>query len=288
VGLGQSRKIVSYAVDSTSQEVTFTVAPAWDVIPQPGRSTMTVAREYWQVYTVDNIVDMRGCAGAGPSGAGSCNNQNGLKHCGVIGMGGMTSDSAAEGNVQYDASGILLSPAYSVENAPHFTAFQRFAYFVDVRANTLSGEADYDSTCSWAGVSLWHGAASGPPENMPPSPVVLGYGVSVARNVISHSDGIRGGAIVFADTWWEPEGSRMYVNTLIYQNVINNLPAPLSPTIQSGSACTGSFMCGDNPIREVGIHIRLPLVHSTVISENTFSDVLLPLIDNGTRTVHVL
>lgn len=286
VGLGQARKIVSYEVDSVSQDVTFTVSPAWDVIPEPGRSTMTVAREFWQVYTVDNLVDMRGCSGA-RSGAGSCNNLNGLKQCGIINFGGMTSDSTAEGNIQYDASGILITPAYSIEHAPHFTATQRFAYFVDVRSNTLSGEADYDSTCSWAGVSLWHGAASGPPETMPPSPVVLGYGVSVAKNSISHADGIRGGAVVFADTWWEPEGSRMYLNTLIYQNEISNLLAPSAPTMQSASSCSGSFMCGDDPVREVGVHIRLPLVHSTVISDNTFSDVQRPLVDNGTRTVHV-
>ena len=279
VGLGQARKIVSYVVDPLEQEVTFTVSPAWDVVPRAGSSMITVAREFWQVYTVDNTVDTRGCAGYG--------NRNGLKRYGGIGFGAMTADSTAEGNAQYDTAGIMISPGYSVESEYNYPAWQRFAYFLDVRGNELAGEPDYDSACSWAGVSLWHGAVSGPPENMPPSPAVLGYGVSIAKNSISHSDSIRGGAIAFADTWFEPNGSRMYVNTLIYGNEISNLPPPTSPTVASMSACSGSFDCGDNPIRQVGIHIKMPLIHATVLSDNTFTQVFTPLIDNGVRTVQV-
>lgn len=240
---------------------------------------MTVARQFWQVYTVDNVVDIRGCMGHG--------NRNGLKRYGVIGLGAMMSDSTAEGNAQHQTAGILITPAYSIEDPSNFTAWQRFSYFIDVRGNELAGEPDYDSACSWAGVSMWHGAASGPPENMPPSPVVLGYGVSVARNSISRSDSIRGGAIAFADTWWEPNGSRMYVNTLIYGNAISNLPPPASSSFESMNTCAGAFHCGDTPIRELGIHIKMPLIHATVLSENTFTDVLTPLIDNGVGTVQV-
>jgi hypothetical protein len=100
VGIGQARKIVSYTVDPIAEEVTFVVSPAWDVVPQAGTSMMTVARDFWQVYTVDNTVDIRGC---------TKNNQNGLKRYGIIGFGAMMTDSTAEGNIQYEAAGIYLS-----------------------------------------------------------------------------------------------------------------------------------------------------------------------------------
>jgi len=278
VGMGQARKIVSYTVDPTADRVTFIVSPAWDVKPQSGSSMMTVAREFWQVYTVDNTVDIRGC---------TKHNQNGLKRYGVIGLGAMMTDSTVEGNVQYEAAGISLSPGYSVEVIEFFSSWECFDYFVEIRGNTFDDEPEYDSACSWSGISLCHGAASGSPSNMPPSPVVLGYGVSVAHNVISHADGIRGGAIVFGDTWWEPAGSRMYVNTLIYQNALSDLPQT-STIMMTTDVNTGFISCADDPVRGVGIHIKLPLIHSTVLSDNTFTAVPTPWIDNGTGTVQVL
>src|SRR5882757_8616734 len=53
-GLGQLRKVTGYRSDS--QTATFTVLPAFDVLPQPG-SAVTVGLQNWQSYIVDNLVD---------------------------------------------------------------------------------------------------------------------------------------------------------------------------------------------------------------------------------------
>jgi hypothetical protein len=279
-GLGQARQIASYAVDLPGQSASFTVSPAWDVTPEPGSSKITVARVYWQVQTVDNTVDLRGC---------TKNNQNGLRQAGVIGYTGVTVDSAAEGNVQYESDGILLQAAYSSVDEPElgYIPFQEFQYFVEIRGNTMADEFDYDSECSWhGGIGLWHGAATRSSLPMPPSPVVLGYGVSIARNTISRADGIRGGAIVLADTWQEPPGSRMYVNTLIHHNRIADLPLPGPAPTTSLNECDGvTSPCSSGPVRGVGIHVTTPLNYYTVRHGNVFAGVPTPEIDHGTQSV---
>lgn len=61
-GLGQVRRILDYSIDPDTGDVTFTVAPTWEVMPAvtgTTQSKVTVAREFWQVYTVENYVDHR-------------------------------------------------------------------------------------------------------------------------------------------------------------------------------------------------------------------------------------
>jgi hypothetical protein len=170
-----------------------------------------------------------------------------------------------------------------------FIPFHGFQYFVEVRGNRMIDEYDYDSKCSlYGGIGLFHGAATAATLPMPSSPVVVGYGVSIARNTIRHADGIRGGAIGLHDTWHEPPGSRMYVNTLVHHNLIRNLPVPPPAPTTRIDQCDGvSYSCTGDPIQGVGIHIRIPLNHDTVLHGNVIAGVPTPVIDNGTDTVQV-
>ncbi len=278
-GLGQTRKIVSYSTDPSNAQITFTVTPAWDVVPQPSNSKATVARQFWQMYTVDNYVDNRNvtnddCAGTSP---------NKVKKYGLISLYGMMADGAVEGNIQHQSDGVLLSGIYS-NHDPVNGLIQRqdFKYFVEIRGNTLNGEYDYNTDCSWSGISLWHGAATAalPEKQMPPSPVVHFYGVSIAANSLAHADAIRGGAISFADTWWVAPNSRIALNTLVQHNRILDMP---------NTAFTNSVRCDNANIpRSVGINIRRPETVNTILYGNTFDNsVVSPLLNKGTNTIQV-
>jgi hypothetical protein len=99
-GVGQMRRVVSYTSDASG--VTFTVSPAWDVIPQ-STSQLTIGHPYWQVYTVDNFVDSR---------TPLCLKSNRTRdEAGYIISFGPVVDSTVEGNKMYDTNGIAFDLA---------------------------------------------------------------------------------------------------------------------------------------------------------------------------------
>ncbi|HWW81335.1 MAG TPA: hypothetical protein VNY82_17180, partial [Steroidobacteraceae bacterium] len=153
-GIGQVRPVVSYS-SATGSSVTFTVSPAWDVAPAAD-SLVTTAKEYWQVYAVDNFVDQR---------QPLCQKSNANKPSGgVIGFWAGSSDSAIEGNQQYDTSGILYSLAYDVQSARYGTSpATGFQTFLDIRGNTIKGEYNWAASCSYSGIRGWYGASPDAP-----------------------------------------------------------------------------------------------------------------------------
>jgi hypothetical protein len=275
-GKGQVRNIVSYPLNSSGAPitpVTFTVSPAWDVIPQ-STSRVVVALQYWQVYTVDNSIDQR---------QPLCTKLNPNKPMGgVITLDGQTADSVVEGNVQHDTSGIQLNNAYTVADStfsPPLTPSTGFQSFVDVRNNTVDGEYMWASDCSWSGVSVGYGA--GPTAGS--SPPTEGYGISISHNSVTQADGLKGGAIVFSNGWFEgpqPTNWDLIESPLVFNNSINNI------TGDKATAAGGYASCGvANP--RLGINVFDAHVFHAVLASNSCNTVTTPLADGGTDTQKV-
>jgi hypothetical protein len=267
-GIAQSRKIVSYAIDPQSSEVTFRVAPEWDVLPATGSGRITVQREFWQVYTVDNVIDQR---------APLCQKSNrNAPEGGKIAVWAPTLDSAVEGNVQYDTDGITLHQHYTAEDdaCPTCVAGHTLQAFVEVRGNVIEGEYDWDSDCSRSGIQLTYGASPTPAS--PPPPV--GFGVSIVGNTVVHADGLRGGAISLPLAWHEgPAGNwRLVDNTLIQHNLIRDL---------EGSVPRRS--CDEAQTARTGIQLFKPGVSASVLYGNSCVNVARPVADTGANTVRV-
>lgn len=254
-GVGQVRKIIAYS--SSGSRVRFTVSPEWDVSPEAGKSRVSVAREYWQVYTVGNVVDHR---------KPLCRKSNRTRSKGgVIGLWAQTADSVVEGNRQYDTDGILFQQAYSAvdracADCRSWTALQSF---VDVRGNLIEGEYNAASRESHSGIQGSHGASPSPGS----SPPVASYGVSISHNTIRHADGMRGGAISVPLTWHAgpaPHRWPLVDNLLIHHNDISDLRGGTGISLQQGQT-----------------------VWRTVLFANSCRDVGTPLRDGGKETVSV-
>lgn len=218
-GTGQVRKIQSYVEDRASGTVTFTVAPAWDITPGPG-SRISVGRDYWQVYTVGNVIDQREplCKKSnlnGPSG-------------GTIAIWTSTADSVIAGNEQHDTGGIFFGARYSFP-APDCHDCGNVASFqtgLEIRDNVVDGEYDWNSDCSRSGIS---GALSISPTPQSPPPLV-GIGIQIAQNRITHADGLRGGAIDLTAGWYlgPPPGKwPLLESSIIQHNTVTDIEGPL-------------------------------------------------------------
>lgn len=274
-GIGQSRRITAYSTDPVNNQVTLTVAPAFEVIPEISVSRVTIAREYWQAQIVDNISDHRQplCLKSNRVSA-----PNMPVFGGTVSVWAQTTDSAVEGNRLYDTTGIWLQHVYKAEETGCSSCASQtnFINFVEVRNNTLDHEYDWSTDCSRAGIFGSHGA-SNTPTSPPP---VAGYGVTIAHNVIDQSDGYTGGAITYPLTWFggpTPNNWKLINNTLMHHNQISNLPGLLN-TNQCG---------GHSPALRRGIHLQNPLVWNTVLYANSCTNVAQPLKDAGSATVRV-
>jgi hypothetical protein len=267
-GLGQVRPVTAYS-DPTGQTVVFTVSPAWDVIPGPD-SVVTTSKEYWQVYTVDNFIDQRQpeCT------KGNVNQPAG----GTIGFWAGSSDSAIEGNQQFDTGGIQYSVAYSVQSAQYGTGpADGFQTFLDIRHNTVEGEYDWAASCSYSGIRGWYGsspdATAGPP--------IESYGVSISHNTVTQADDINGGAIALSRSWFDgppPATWQFAQNTLVFNNTINNITNPPSGPALSYSGCTATYP-------RQGIHFDDALAWNSVLYANSCNNVAQNLNDGGTATL---
>jgi hypothetical protein len=282
-GKGQVRKIVSYPLDSTGQPVapvTLTVYPAWDVVPQ-STSTLVISRETWQFYIDYNFVDQRQplCTKA---------NQNSPAG-GKIGFYAQTADSAIEGNQQYDTSGVSLGLKYSVVDSTAGTPLGLSLYsFVEVRANTINGEYDWGSSCSWSGIQVADGA-SPTPASPPP---VESYGISISHNAITHADGLHGGAIALTRSWYggpSPGPWNLEDNTLVFANTINDVAGAASQNPTSGLpyATSAYEACSNAPAARIGMDPVDTTVWRTVLSGNSCNNVTNDLTDRGAASVKV-
>jgi len=268
-GAGQVRKIQQYGEDLAAGTVTFTVTVPWDVPPRRG-ARVAVGRDYWQVYTVGNEIDQRQplCQKANlnyPAG-------------GQISYWTPTADSVIDGNRQYDSSGILFAVGYSFP-APECRDCGNSAAFqaaLEIRNNLVEGEYDWASDCSRSGISASIGV-SPTPESTPP---LLGIGISITHNRIVHADGLRGGGIDFASTWFmgPPPGHWQFLQSVVIQH--NSLadvdgPAP-RPACHFGQAeRTGIRMEGSDNLR------------NTVLYANSCRKVGKLILDGGKDTLRL-
>ena len=267
-GLGQSRKIVDY--DATkSMEVEFIVDPPWDAVPSPG-STAVVTRQFWQTYVVDNTVDIRGC---------TKQNAN-FKKSGQFTIWAQTSDSAIEGNAQYESDGIWIFAGHGREmpaHPPYDFAPRRvhFSYFVDIRGNRIYDEYEYPTSHwsyggSFSGIQLLHWTLSDQVAAQ------SGYAINIAHNTVVHADGYAGGGIAIFGAWFSeslPPSSFQYRSVLIDRNSVSNIQ------------CVNPGCAGE--VARIGIHIQDKNAHHTVLHANQVVDCNRLTLDNGFETTDV-
>lgn len=272
-GKGQSRRIVGYAA-VPSTPVTFNITPGWDVIPTTN-SSVVVSREYYQVYTVDNLIDQR---------SPLCTKANATRPAGgLIGIYGHTTDSAIEGNQQFDTNGISVSTNYMVVDHNSTVPYLRLADFVEIRGNTINGEYAYGSDCSFSGVQLNYGGT----DTVVPPPEM--YGVAVSHNTINQADGFGDGAISFARGWYggpAPTTWDLVDGTLVFHNSISNIAPPIPTHVAQWPSC------GAGQSNRLGENISEAETWHTVLYANSCHNVLnnsgrSALNDRGAATLRV-
>lgn len=269
-GIGQSRKIVSYRIEPGNSETTFTVAPSWDVPPQPRASTLSVTRQFWETFVVANHIDQR---------TPECRKTNRTRpKGGVITVWAQSTDSVIDGNQQFDTDGILFQQAYVARDpsCPTCDASDSMPAFLEIRNNLIDGEYDWGSACSLSGIMGSYGAS--PTPDSPPPP--LSFAVSISHNRIHHADGLYGGAINIGATWYE--GPAGYAKALVAGVAIDHNEI----TQISGGAPL--IACHYDQKSRVGIHLRGHAHQdSTVLYMNICKDVSKPLFNEAAHTLRI-
>jgi hypothetical protein len=268
-GVGQTRRIVSYTEDPATSKVTFHVAPKWDIPPTHDGGRAVVGRQYWQVYVVGNDIEHR---------APPCHKSNlHGPYGGEIAIWTPSADFVIDGNQQHDANGILFAQGYSVR-APSCPTCNNSAFFqtnLEIRGNRIEGEYDWSSDCSEGGIQGTIGA-SPTPESPPP---IVAFGVSISHNVITHSDGPRGGGIDIPLTSHPgpPPGRWDFMeNLLVFHNQIQDMTGPAPSQVGchrwGQRERSGIRLEGDQNVRD------------TVLYGNSCERVDKSLLDGGLRT----
>jgi hypothetical protein len=268
-GLGQVRKIIGYSTDLVSHLTTFRVAPSWDVVPIRGKTRMSIGREYWQLYLIDNHVDNR---------KPLCQKSNRSRRVGgAIGLWAQSADTVISGNHQYDSDGIFAQQNYgAAEHAcADCTMLGYFNFFLEIHDNLVDGEYDWANDCSRSGIGT--GLAAGPWGNEPPPTV--SFGVSISHNAIRQADEQYGGAIAQVNTWFagpEPHRWPLSDNLLIHHNSIADINGPRATPI-----------CGASRPR-VGIAFPDPAISwHTVLYANSCKNVSVPIGAGGVDTIKI-
>jgi hypothetical protein len=267
-GIGQSRRIVaSRRTGDMSDETSLLVEPPWDVTPEQNVSTVSVAREYWQAMIIDNAVDQR---------KPLCLKSNRTRpKGGNISVWGQNADTVVEGNHQFDTDGIVFEQRYGADDAacPDCKTMTSMPAFLEIRNNLIEGEYDWASACSLSGITGSY-SASPSPHSLPP---LLGVGISISHNRITHADSLHGGAISIVPTWFSGPpgyGRPLLEGLTIHHNLIQNISGP-APRADCGYAQGGRY----------GINLQgEKYVDGTVLYRNVCVDVTNPLRDHGVRT----
>ncbi len=270
-GLGQARKITAIRTDPSagSENVTFTVAPAFDVLPQTN-GLVTDSRLFWQTYTVDNVIDHR---------TPSCLKSNRKRQAGgLITPYAATTDSVVEGNIQYDSSGILAAHEYKLADPKAGIGYPGtlIQSFNEIRGNTISGTYDALDKSREAeyGIAIAYGAT---PDARPPP--TISYGLAISHNAVSRVRSSKG-AISLSRSWFTGPDSRTYRGTtpwkiadatLIFKNTLTDID-------QSVARGVGIGISADSA--------AAPVEWRSVLYGNVCSGVR-PSVDMGTATVQV-
>jgi hypothetical protein len=268
-GVGQSRRIV--AIHRQALTVTFSVDPPFDVVPEPNLSTASVAREYWQAMVLGNVIDQR---------KPLCLKSNRTRpKGGNISVWGESADSVIEGNRQYDTDGIVFEQGYGAFDSAcaDCKAWTSMPSYLEIRNNWIQGEYDWASACSLSGITGSY-AASPSPHALPP---LLSFGVSVSHNRVMHADGLRGGAISIAPTWFR--GPTGYARPLLGGVIVDH------NLIQGVSGAPPRPACGYSQDGRYGVDLQGDdrFIDGTVLYRNVCEDVGIPLRDHGVHTKRV-
>ena len=270
VGVGQSRKIVAYR-EMPGSKVEFTIDRPWEVVPFDG-SQIVVTRQFWQSYIVDNDIDIRGCQKQNPN----------WRKSGEITIWAQNSDSAIEGNVQHESDGIKIFAGHShyepppAPDAPAVPRRVHFAYFLDVRSNSVLDEYNYaisdvNQNGSFSGIQLLYWTLA------KRRAAQVSYGVSLAHNTVAHADGSYGGAIALTPAFFgagsPPSTDIQLRSTVVHHNLLRDVQCSTPNCVQ-------------DPVR-VGINIENGYVYDTVLYKNGIVNCRLDLIDHGTNTTLV-
>jgi len=222
-GIGQARKIWTISTGGRTDDptVTFTVKPAFAVLPQTN-SLVTDGRLFWQTYTIDNIVDQR---------RPLCLKSNRTRSAGgLITLYASTIDSALEGNVQYDTSGILVAHEYMLTDPKGGVNYPSTLVQSsnEIRANIISGEYGSAGATPQAQKGIVLGYSATPNTSPPPS---LSFGMAISHNTISRVAAVNG-AISLRGNWFTgPESNvlrgvtpwKMAYATLIFRNALPDI-----------------------------------------------------------------
>ena len=258
-GIGQVRRVESYVEQGAA--TVFRVSPRWDVVPSAGQSRVIVGREYRHVYAIANDSDHR----SPPCGKTNLSGDYG----GRLGMWAPSTDSAIAQNRMQDTDGIVFQQAYVGDGA----AFQSGLEILD---NQVDGEYDWSSDCSTSGI-MGSFAATDDPQFPPP---LLSFAVVIAHNRITRADGLRGGAIDIASTWYRgpaPSDWPLVQSMLIFNNSISDIDGP-SPRVK----------CGHGQLGRMGIRLEgTGNVRDTVLYGNKCEHVSTFIADAGTHTTAV-
>jgi hypothetical protein len=253
-GLGQSRRIVGASSDGSRSRLRLQVEPDWDVLPVPGSSRVTVARQFWQVFVLDNEIDQRTPA---------CRKSNATDpKGGAIALWGQMSDSVVAGNRQYDTDGILLQQAVAIapEQCASCDSYVSQLMAIDIRANLVEGEYARADACSRSGIQAWVAAGRDG------RPVFAGSGINIESNRIRDADGRLGAAVAMDLGGWQGPMPQDWplVRGLTIQ--LNEIESPLRPRSAPGR-------CGPLPAGPAGITLKAGrLLRGPVLHRNRETD----------------
>jgi hypothetical protein len=277
-GVGQVRKITSSNIGGSSS--TFTVEPAFDVLPQPG-SLLTVGLENWQTYIVSNTVDHSSPLCQNPYRAFAAAN------AGTISFFTQTADSVIEGNQQTATTGILLYEGYWWSGSGTAAGLSMHSSN-EIRNNFIFGPPDFGGTIGRAGLRTAYLTDPGGPNTTLPSlpPPVVNFGQVIAGNELVQVPE-EGGAIEFWDAdWVGPQNSqggcssswKLVEAPVIFQNTLSDSPLGIGINVL---AQPHGLPGGCSP------SVRETVVWHSVLYENSCQSVTQPLIDNGTASQRV-
>jgi hypothetical protein len=241
-------------VSTTPTTLTMTVSPALDVLPIAGSHVLAM-NQAWQVNVVDNRID-ESCdtlPPAPPFPRSALAPGIHYPSAGLLNLYSAGADLAVDSNRSTDAAGIAIFAQYSDQSWTDAGGMNQYTqqspqYFVDVRANTLTGQfggASNASNTYGSGVYAYtittvETTAGGP--GQPNDPALPGFGLTVASNALTD-------ALIHANPWgvsqrvgiwlWTQSDSIEspapgYVDTLVFGNQVGLTTPDGSPACTSG------------------------------------------------------
>jgi uncharacterized repeat protein (TIGR01451 family) len=201
---------------------------------------------------------------------------------GLITLYASTVDSAVEGNIQYDSSGILAAHQFELADKRAGIDYPGtlIQSFNEIRGNVISGTYDENDRSPQAEYGLAIAYAATPDTEPPPT---MSYGLAISHNVISRAGGARG-AVSLGPSWFTGPNSQVFHGvtpwkmadaTLIFKNTLTDIER--SSTSRAGIGLSATNRLAPIEWRSVlyGNVCRGALAHSGGIA------------DMGTGTVRV-